>query len=297
MKVAVIGATGQLGVDVAEEFVRNGDEVRRLSHVEIEISSQDSVNRVLGEVKPALIVNTAAMHRVESCESEPSRAYEVNAIGARNLAQVARDIGSVLVHVSTDYVFDGSKKTPYFESDRVMPLNVYGSTKVSGELFIQTTMDRHFILRTSALYGRNPCRAKGGLNFVELMLKLARERDELRVVSDEIVSPTSTSELAKQILVLSQTDHFGLYHATSEGSCSWFEFAAKIFEITKVKANLVVAETDEFPAKVPRPKYSVLENYGLKMLGLNSFRSWEDALHSYLASTNRAHQATVSSAY
>lgn len=290
MKVAVIGATGQLGMDVTLEFGRNGDSVRALSHSEIEISSPNSVREVLLQQKPELIVHTAAMHRVETCEENPTTAYAVNGIGARNLALVARECGAVLIYISTDYVFDGSKGTPYVEVDQARPLNVYGNTKLAGELFVQTTADKYFILRTSALYGKNPCRAKGGLNFIELMLKLATERNEVRVVNDEIISPTSTAELAKQIVVLSRCENFGLYHATAEGSCSWYAFAKKIFEIAQVKTNLLIAGPNEFPAKVARPKYSVLENHRLKQLALNSFGSWEDGLRSYLTSrlTDRA---------
>jgi len=290
MKIAVIGASGQLGTDVAEEFSRNGGRVSSLSHDDIEISSLDSVRGLLGDVQPDLVVNTAAMHDVEKCEQEPARAYAVNAIGARNLAAAANELGAILVHVSTDYVFDGSKGKPYLETDTAVPLNVYGNTKLAGELFISAATDRYFILRTSALYGRNPCRAKGGRNFVELMLKLAAERDELRVVNDEVISPTSTAELAKQIVALSRTDNFGLFHATAEGSCTWYEFAKKIFELSNTKANLAIAAPNEFPAKVPRPKYSVLENYGLKTLGLNTFGSWEDGLRSYLAATHDVRQ-------
>ncbi len=284
MKVAVIGANGQLGTDVSREFKRGCDDVFDLSHSDIEISSFESVREVLGKAKPQIIVNTAAMHNVESCEREPIRAYEANALGPRNLAVVAREVGAVLIHVSTDYVFDGSKREPYLEADPAMPLNVYGNTKLAGEAFIRTNADRYFILRTSALYGRNPCRAKGGRNFVELMLKLASEREELRVVNDEVVSPTATWELARQIVTLSRTDNFGLYHATAEGSCTWYEFAIKIFEFANVKTNVVVAAPNEFPLKVPRPKYSVLENNALKVSGLNSFQTWEEGLRSYLFS-------------
>lgn len=285
MKVAVIGGSGQLGTDVAEEFVRNGCQVSSLSHDDIEISSLDSVCHLLRDLSPELIVNTAAMHHVEKCEQEPALAYAVNAIGARNLAAAASGLGAILMHVSTDYVFDGSKGEPYLETDAAVPLNVYGSTKLAGELFIRAATDRYFILRTSALYGRNPCRAKGGRNFVELMLKLAGEREELRVVNDEVISPTSTAELAKQIVVLSRTDDFGLFHATAEGSCTWYEFAKKVFELSNTKANLAIATPNEFPTKVPRPKFSVLENHRLKTLGLNSFGSWGDGLRAYLAST------------
>jgi len=293
MKVAVIGANGQLGMDVSEEFIRNGDDVRRLTHAEIDIESAESVSRALGDAKPAMIVNTAAMHHVENCEQEPLKAYAVNALGARNLARAAREMGAVLVHVSTDYVFDGSKKQPYLEGDPTVPLNVYGNTKLAGEAFVRAENEKHFILRTSALYGTSPCRAKGGRNFVELMLKLAKERDELRVVDDEFVSPTSTAELAKQILTLSRTDNFGLYHATSEGSCTWHDFAKKIFEITNTKVRLMAARPNEFPSKVPRPKYSVLENRGLTRLGMNSFRTWEEGLYSYLVSTSHANAVTA----
>lgn len=284
MKVAVIGANGQLGTDVVAEFEGSRHNVFPLTHADLDIATLEPTRNVLAGIRPTLIVNTAAMHHVEDCEKEPRKAYQINALGARHLAIAARELGAKFLHVSTDYVFDGSKKQPYLESDLAAPLNVYGNTKLAGETFIRASTDRYFILRTSALYGRHPCRAKGGRNFVELMLNLVREREELRVVDDEIVSPTSTAELAKQILMLSQTDHYGLYHATAEGSCSWYEFAKKIFEIANVKTNLTVALPNEFPAKVPRPKYSVLENFGLKTLGINSFKRWEDGLHSYLVS-------------
>jgi dTDP-4-dehydrorhamnose reductase len=278
----VIGANGQLGTDVAAEYREEGEETIGLTHGDIDISSLEPTRAALRGFRPEIIVNTAAIHNVENCEKEPSRAYEVNAIGSRNLAIVARELDAKLVHVSTDYVFDGSKKQPYVEDDRAAPLNVYGNTKLAGETFLQGLGDKYFIVRTSALYGRSPCRAKGGRNFVELMLKLAAERNELRVVDDEVVSPTSTAELAKQIAILSRTNHYGLYHATAEDSCSWYEFATKIFELEGVKTKLNVASANEFPSKVARPKYSVLENHALKTIGLNSFQPWEQGLRSYL---------------
>jgi dTDP-4-dehydrorhamnose reductase len=284
MKIAVIGASGQLGSDVVTEYLKRGHEVAALTHEDTDISSADSLRNVLSGIQPAVIVNAAAMHNVENCEKDPLRAYEVNALGSRNLAVVARELDGKLVHVSTDYVFDGLKRLPYVESDTATPLNVYGNTKLAGEAYIRGTTRKYFILRTSALYGRKPCRAKGGKNFVDLMLKLAGDRDELRVVNDEIVSPTSTEELARQIAVLSETDSYGLYHATAEESCSWYEFAKTIFEMANTTVNLKIAGPNEFPAKVPRPKYSVLENEGLKKLGLNSFRTWREGLTSYLDS-------------
>jgi len=282
MKVAVIGANGQLGSDLVAAFSGNGDAVRGLTHSEVEVSDLQSVSQALKDFQPQVIVNTAAMHHVENCESEPEKAFAVNALGPRNLAIVARDLGAVLMHVSTDYVFDGGKGSPYVEEDNPRPLNAYGITKLAGEHFVRATTEKHFVIRTSGLYGKSPCRAKGGLNFIELMLKLAKERGEVRVVDSEVVTPTSTAELAQQMVQLSRSDCYGLYHATAEGSCSWYEFAREIFGVTDTAVRLKVAAPGEFPAKVARPKYSVLENRALKSRGLNMFRPWQDALHKYL---------------
>lgn len=292
MRVAVIGANGQLGNDVVAAFSENGDAVHALTHSEIEISDTESVKRAISQVQPELIVNTAAMHHVENCEREPEKAFAGNALGPKNLAAVAREVGAALMHVSTDYVFDGEKHSPYVEDDSPRPLNVYGITKVAGEHFVRCTTDRHFVIRTSGLYGKSPCRAKGGLNFIELMLKLAKERGEVRVVADEMVTPTSTAELARQIVKLSRSDQYGLYHATAESSCSWYEFAQEIFALTDTPVRLKAAAPGEFPAKVVRPKYSVLENRALKAQGLNVFKPWQNALREYLGprvKTSTAH--------
>jgi dTDP-4-dehydrorhamnose reductase len=283
MKIAVIGGNGQLGRDVVGAFASNGDEVTSLTHADIELSNLDSISKVLHELRPQLVVNTAAMHHVENCEREPQQAFAVNGLGPRNLSLIARDLDATLIHVSTDYVFDGAKGSPYEETDAARPLNVYGNTKLSGENFVRSTLQKHFVLRTSAIYGKNPCRAKGGLNFVELMLKLAKERGEVRVVDNEFVTPTSTAELARQIVALSRSNAYGLYHATAEGSCSWHEFAREIFAVTNTKVSLKIAGANDFPAKVPRPTYSVLENKGLKDHGLNLFRPWQDGLREYLS--------------
>ena len=282
MKVAVLGANGQLGCDVCSAFLGNGDQVIALDHSDIDISNFDSTVKVLGKSGPELIVSTAAMHHVDRCEEHPDLAFAVNGIGSRNLAIVARDLGAALMYVSTDYVFDGKKGRPYTEQDVPGPLNVYGNTKLAGEYFISSILERHFIVRTSAIYGTHPCRAKGGLNFVELMLKLAKERGEVKVVDSEFVSPTFTSELAQQLVVLGHSEYYGLYHATAEGSCSWHEFAREIFALTNTPVKLNVAGPNEFPAKVPRPRYSVLENAALKALGLNRVTSWKQGLRRYL---------------
>src|ERR1700722_15238166 len=283
MNIAVIGGNGQLGCDVVSAFAASGDRVDSLSHAEIEIDKLDSVRSCLEKCTPAIVVNTAAMHHVENCEREPAHAYAVNAIGVRNLALVTRELGATLIHVSTDYVFDGKKNMPYVEDDLPVPLNVYGNSKLAGEYYARTLNPRHFVLRTSALYGKHPCRAKGGQNFVDLMLRLGRERGGVRVVDTEFVSPTSTTDLARQVVALSGCDEFGLYHATGEGSCSWFEYAKEIYSLANVSAKVEVASSSEFPAKVARPHYSVLENRGLNRLGLNKFQPWQEALAAYLS--------------
>ena len=282
MRVVVVGGNGQLGTDVVRAFADNGDDVLPLTHADIEIGDGEAVANKLHELQPDMVVNTAAMHHVENCELQPDRAFTVNALGARNLARAARDIGAVLTHISTDYIFDGCKSSPYEEEDPPRPLSVYGNTKLAGEYFVRSTLDRHFVLRTSAIYGKSPCRAKSGLNFIELMLQLAKERGEVRVVDSEFITPTATSDLARQIVALGRCESYGLYHATAEGACSWFEFAREIFALTDTKVNLKVAGPNEFPAKVRRPRYAVLENRGLKLLGLNTFRPWQEGLHDYL---------------
>ena len=283
MKIAVIGANGQLGADVVSVFERRGDAVAGLCHTDIELSSMESVRICLGAQPFDCVINTAAMHHVENCEQDPARAFAVNAVGARNLALVTRETGAVLVHVSTDYVFDGAKREPYVEGDAALPLNVYGNSKLAGEYFVRSLNPRHFVLRTSALYGEHACRAKGGRNFVELMLHLGRERGRVKVVNDEFVSPTPTADVARQIAALADHEAFGLYHATAEGSCTWYEFALEIFAAAGLKVEVQVAAPGDFPAKVPRPSYSVLANQRLRDAGLNVFRPWQAGLAEYLS--------------
>jgi dTDP-4-dehydrorhamnose reductase len=285
MNVTVIGGNGQLGRDVVSAFESNRDNVCSLTHTDVEIHNLESVRNCLGQCNPGIVVNTAAMHHVENCERDPEAAYATNAIGSRNLAAVTHDLGATLIHISTDYVFDGTKGTPYVEDDAPLPLNVYGNSKLAGEYYVRTLNGKHFVLRTSALYGKHQCRAKGGRNFVDLMLELGRTRGKVRVVNNEFVSPTATADLARQIVCLSRCESFGLYHATSESSCSWYGFARQIFAITGIPVDLQVAAPDEFPAKAPRPAYSVLENNKLKRLGLNLLPSWQEGLERYLAIT------------
>tara|TARA_Y100000310_G_scaffold286262_1_gene310277 strand:- start:1605 stop:2462 length:858 start_codon:yes stop_codon:yes gene_type:complete len=282
MKVVVIGGNGQLGNDLCKVYKKTGSMVQELNHDDIEISDFNKCCETIKRIESDLIINTAAMHQVESCEKYPQKAFLVNGLGARNLAIVCEELDLPLVHFSTDYVFDGSKGSPYVESDVPIPLNVYGNTKLSGENFIRKLTEKYFIIRVSGLYGHSACRAKGGLNFVKLMLKLAENRNEIRVVNDEILSPTFTYDIAVQLEKLTRTKEYGLYHMTSKGSCSWYEFAGKIFHLTNAKVKLSIALPEEFPSKVPRPKYSVLENANLVAKGMDTMPHWSESLTHYL---------------
>ncbi len=283
MRIAVIGADGQLGTDICAVINKTQDELIRLTIEHIEVSDIDSVSRALKEASPQLVINTAAFHHVEKCEDEPVKAFEVNALGARNLAMVCNDLDAALMHISTDYVFDGKKRAPYIETDKPMPLNVYANTKLSGEYFVEAIAKKFYILRVSGIYGKAPCIGKGGLNFVELMVKLSRERPEVRVVDNEILTPTSTVEISHQIVKMIESDaQYGLYHVTAEGSCSWYEFAKEIFDITKPNIKFNKAAPGEFAVKVNRPEYSVLENKFLKDQGINMMRHWKQGLRTYL---------------
>ena len=279
MRIALIGANGQLAHDLI--LTLNEDTVSKLTHRDIEVSQYESVKTVLEPLEPEVVINTAAYHRVDEAEEHPDLATKVNADGASNLARVCNNLNAALVHLSTDYVFSGKKGEPYIEADEVDPVNVYGSSKVAGELDIQLSWHRHFIVRTSGLYGLAGSSGKGG-NFVETMLRLAESGKPIKVVDDQVLTPTSTKGLAQQIGVLIRTESYGLYHATCQGQCSWYEFALEIFRQKGLEPDVSPQTTAESGAKATRPSYSVLENKGLKTIGLDRLIPWEEALSVYL---------------
>jgi dTDP-4-dehydrorhamnose reductase len=205
LTVVVVGSTGQLGSDLVEAFA--GDRVHGLAHEQMDIGDDAAVRRVLSELRPDVVVNTAAFHNVPKCETDVERAYALNAVAPRRLARVCKELGARLVHVSTDYVFDGAKQTPYVETDRAMPLNVYGVSKLAGEHEVLGADGNHQVVRSSGLYGIRPCRAKGG-NFIDTMYRVAAQQPEVRVVNDEVLTPTFTADLAAQIRVLKSHEGF-----------------------------------------------------------------------------------------
>jgi len=281
MKVAIIGANGQLGTDLCEVFSQK-HEIVQLNHHDIEISDIDNVKKVFGEMKPDVVLCTAAAHNVPKCESEPDVAFKINGIGSLNLAKVGNDLGYKLVQYSTDYVFDGKKMKPYVEADAVSPQNVYAITKFAGEQLIMNYCSKFFVVRVSGIYGKVPCRAKNNTNFIVNMVNQAQSKPEVRVVNDEVLTPTPTKEIAKNTLSLVETEAYDLYHMTCEGEVSWYEFAKTIFETLKFSTPLYPASVKDFPLVVKRPFYSVLENHNLKKIRLNQMPHWKEALTSFL---------------
>jgi dTDP-4-dehydrorhamnose reductase len=282
-RVLVIGANGQLGSDIVEALTFNNYEVIALTHQDIDLANLSNIQEQIIPHYPNFVINTAAYHNVELCEENKHLADIINEDAPAFISLLSAQFNFKFIHFSTDYVFDGNTKKPYTEHDVPKPLNHYGFSKYKGEKAVLRENKNNLVIRVSALYGKNPCRAKNGLNFVKLMLKLAQERDEVKVVADEFVSPTSTESVAKQLIkILKNPQTKGIVHATSEGECSWYEFAEEIFNYTKTKVNLTKANSTDFPAKVNRPKYSVLENAYLKTLGINIMPHWKTSLHNYL---------------
>jgi len=275
----LIGANGQLGSELQHAF---GDcDLVSLTHAELELTDQAQVTDVLRKSRPSLILNTAAFHRVDECEDHPERAFAVNTIAVRELAIAAKAIGAVLVHFSTDYVFDGRQRSPYREGDPTGPLSAYATSKLAGEYLVRATLPRHFVIRTCGLYGVAGRDSKTG-NFVETMLRLAQEGREIRVVGDQIVTPTSAKELAHKVRQLVEIGAYGLYHITNHGECSWCQFASAVFEIAGLRPRLQETTAMAFGAPARRPAYSVLDNANLRTLGLDDLRPWRDALTDYL---------------
>ena len=280
MKLAIVGANGQLGTDL-QEVLSTDHDVVGLNHSDIEITDVDNIKKVLSSVKPQLVLNTAAYNLVPKAEQYPELAFQINSMGALNLAKVCNDLEITLAHYSTDYVFDGKKQKPYTEDDHPNPLNVYANTKLSGEYFVLNYCPNSFVIRVSGIYGKVPSRSKGG-NFITTMIKLAKEKPEVRIVNDEILTPTPTYNIAKNTAELIKTNSFGLFHMSCEGEVSWYEFAKVIWETLKLQTPLYPADVRDLPQEVRRPLYSVLENRNLQKLGINIMPHWKEALVNFL---------------
>ena len=286
-RIALIGSNGQLGSDIDSlwpdsPFARRGDELICLTHADLDVTAPAQVHSVLAGIGPVLVINTSAFHQVDNCEEQALEAFRVNAIGVKYLAEVCKELGAVLMHFSTDYVFGGEKRTPYLETDAVRPISAYGISKAAGEHFLRYILpDGHILIRSSGLYGIAGASGKGG-NFVETMWRLAREGRPIRVIQDQTGTPTYTRDLAETLLRLIEAGGRGTFHITNAGECSWYEFAGEIFALLGLKPDFQPTTSAEFAAPAMRPQYSVLANARLTEIGIAQPRHWRDALIDYL---------------
>jgi dTDP-4-dehydrorhamnose reductase len=278
MKIIVIGSTGQLGTDLMKTL-NDGHEVVGLAHKDIEVADYDSC-LILKEHRPEIVINTAAFHKTDQCEEEPLKTFSVNALGARNVALVSKEIAATAVFISTDYVFDGSKKEPYTEDDVPAPINTYGISKLAAEHFTRQN-PKQYIVRIASVFGKAGASGKGE-NFVETMIIKAKKNETITVIDDMWMSPTYTKDSAsilKGILELQLP--FGVYHATNKGCCSWYQFAQEIFQITGLNPTLTPIKTEQLSLKARRPRFSALTSTKLSRYNLEP-REWKEALRAYL---------------
>ncbi len=280
MKTAILGAAGQLGRDLTQLL---GADAVPLTRADADLTRPDALRAALAAARPDVVVNCAAYNFVDRAESEPSAAFAVNAWAVRDLAVICRDLGCALIHFSTDYVFglDEARRSPYAETDAPGPVSVYGLSKLAGEYVVRSTLPNHFVLRVCGLYGVWGSGGKGG-NFVETMLRVAGQGKPLRVVDDQVCTPTSTADVAAATIALVRTGRYGLYHLRSGGECSWYEFARAIFELEGMQADLTPIPSREYPTAARRPGYSVLCTAAYEGLGRAPLRHWREALASYL---------------
>lgn len=284
-RIVITGACGQLGRALNQVLKERSDltivntgsrEPTAYCPIILDITNSVAVMNFIQEIKPEIIINCTAHTGVDLCESEQEKAYRMNAIGPKNLAAAAAALEAKLIHISTDYVFDGEGDAPYAEDSVTNPNTVYGTTKLAGEEFVESLCENYNIIRTAWLYGE-------GRNFVKTMLALAEKNSEIRVVNDQYGSPTSALELARAIAFLIDSDGQGIYHGVCEGTATWYEFAVEIFRLAGKEVKVIPITTEEYPTPAKRPKYSVLKNTRLAEAG-HTLKFWKDALKEYMES-------------
>lgn len=275
MKLLVTGVKGQLGYDVVNEAYKRGIQAVGVDIDEMDITNAEQVDQVIKRGEYDAVVHCAAWTAVDKAEDMPDACRKVNAEGTRNIANVCKELDIPMMYFSTDYVFDGQGTTPWSEYDERHPLNVYGQTKYEGELSVEN-LKKHFIIRIAWVFGKN------GSNFIKTMLRLGKEKGEVSVVDDQIGSPTYTYDLAKLVIDMIQSDKYGTYHATNEGSCSWYEFACEIFKQSDMDVKVNPVDSKAFPAKAERPKNSRMNKNELDKNGFHQLPTWQDALSRYL---------------
>ena len=276
MKIVVTGVNGQLGYDVVRELSeRDYCDILGIDISDLDLTDEKAVKRFMNHYRPSVIIHCAAYTAVDHAEENEAKCYDVNVNGTKYLVESARELNAKFMYISTDYVFSGDKNSEYFVNDKPDPKSVYGKTKYLGE--IETLKhEKYFIVRISWVFGKN------GNNFINTMLKLAKEKSMLSIVSDQIGSPTYTFDLAKLLVDMIETDKYGIYQATNDGVCSWFEFAQKLFEYSNLEVKLEPILTEQYPTKAKRPSNSVMSKKNLIDNGFELLPSWQDALKRYL---------------
>ena len=268
MKILITGSEGQLGQELCRIFHEH--ELIPLNHKNGDITKLEII-QTIEKYAPGLVIHGAAYTDVDGCENAPDQAYRVNALGTRNVVLGSKRVGADLVYISTDYVFDGEKGSPYTEFDQTNPINVYGASKLAGESQVHHLTNRFYTVRSSWLYGLV------GKNFVKTVLKMAKEQETLKIVNDQISSPTFVRDLAIAISKLVQTKMYGIYHAAASGSCTWFEFTKEILKVAGIQKQVIPITSRELKRQALRPAFSVLRGVGLEMLGIQ-LRRWEDGV-------------------
>lgn len=276
MKILVTGVKGQLGYDVVKELTKRGLEAVGVDIEEMDITDAESVNRVISQATPDAVIHCAAYTAVDAAEENEAVCRRVNADGTRNIAAVCRKLDIKMLYISTDYVFDGEGERPWEPADERSPKSVYGQTKYEGELAVQELLDKYFIIRIAWVFGIN------GKNFVKTMLQLSENHDTLRVVNDQFGSPTYTYDLARLLVDMVLTEKYGIYHATNEGFCSWYDFASAIFEEAGIDMKVLPVSTEEYGAKANRPANSRMSKEKLTEAGFERLPDWRDALKRYI---------------
>lgn len=280
MRVLVTGAKGQLGTDLMEQLNANNIEAVGIDREELDIvdkkACEEFFEKANAEKRIDAVIHCAAYTAVDKAEDEQELSYNINALGTENIALACKKFDMKLMYISTDYVFNGQGERPWEPDDEREPLNVYGKTKYEGELFVEKLSDKYFIVRIAWVFGI------AGHNFIKTMLKLAKERDSLTVVDDQIGSPTYTADLSKLLVSMIQTDKYGRYHATNEGYCSWYEFAKEIFKVAGVEIDVKPVDSSAYPAKAKRPANSRMEKSKLDEMGFKRLPSWQDATRRYI---------------
>lgn len=276
MRVVVTGVRGQLGFDVVGELAARGHEAIGIDLFELDITDGAAVDAFFESTRPDALIHCAAYTATEKAQDEPDVCYKVNALGTENLAKACKSVGAKMLYISTDYVFDGKGDTPFKVDDAIAPLSVYGKTKYEGEVFVRELLDQYFIVRISWVFGIN------GKNFIRTMLKLAEQRDTVSVVSDQIGSPTYTKDLSPLLCDMIESERYGIYHATNEGYCSWFELAKEAFAAAGLEMNVIPVTSDAFPSKIKRPENSRLDKSTLDENGFSRLPDWRDAVRRYV---------------